>query len=484
MKDDLRKFLDAQNAPGYAGYANAVKELSHGKKLSPWIWYVFPQLKSISQNSPYEKKYGIDNLEEAREYLQNSTLKSRLDEVCMILMSHQGKTASSIFGMTDAAKVKSSMTLFFLASKDELYRQVLDKYYNGLPCQKTLYALNLTMPSRGTVSSQGIIQGKEVYVKHRTNGNIASASKQSNTFSNNSGRKSSKARKTKKLMILIVGIIVIVGTFSGLAYGAYTLFSQDTPQAPITENVGKPTVSDKCLAVVLRSSDRELIGKEEIEKYFIHVSASLGDKTCVMDTISNSYNFKFTDENSNEAITLNVAIEDCTIGEAIYVYNDLDTSNDNIEESVVLTVSSTDLRIYEELAWYISAKQQVAEVKYDKYVERIKAVKDEKFATLLIERLNSIGKATPKLVDGKEKVRKKDNDNLTDEVMDRVRHGVKIPGSLLENLTPHQRAIIHEYNYFIGKMHKNKKVLYELRLCRTFDDIKYILRSSKWIERE
>ena len=52
-------------------------------------------------------------------------------------------------------------------------------------------------------------------------------------------------------------------------------------------------------------------------------------------------------------------IEDCAIGEATYVYNDLDASNDNVEESVTLNVSSSDLRIYEELAWYVSAKQLV-----------------------------------------------------------------------------------------------------------------------------
>ena len=308
MKDNIRKFLDAQNAPGYAGYANAVSELTQGKKLSHWIWYVFPQLKSISQNSPYEMKYGIENIEEARDYLQDPILKARLDEVCSILLNHQGKTASSIFSMTDSAKVKSSMTLFYIASKNELYRQVLDKYFNGLPCQKTLYALNLTMPSRGTITSQDNTHSLEEHEKTKTIRNVRTANRYNHVNSNNSGRRHSKARKAKKLIILVVGAVFIVGVFGGIGYRVYTLLSQKKLENPVAENsspeIDKQTIPDKNLNLVLLTSDRDLIGKNEIEKYYINVSATIGDKTCVMDTTSNSYNFKFTKENSNEAIIL------------------------------------------------------------------------------------------------------------------------------------------------------------------------------------
>lgn len=492
MKDNMRKFLDAQNAPGYAGYANAVTELTRGKKLSHWIWYVFPQLKSISQNSPYEKKYGIDNIEEARDYLQDPTLKSRLDEVCSILLNHQGKTASSIFGMTDSAKVRSSMTLFYLASKNELYRQVLDKYFNGLPCQKTLYALNLTMPSRGTITPQDKTHSIEELEKPKTSRNVRTANRYSHINSNNSGRRPSKTRKAKKLMILIVGAVFIVGVFGGIGYGVYTLLSQDKLKNPIAENsspeIDRQTISDKSLTVVLRSSDRDLIGKNEIEKYYINVSASLGDKTCVMDTTSNSYNFKFTQENSNEAIILNVSIEGCALGEATYVYNDLDASNDNLEESVALTVSSADLRIYEELAWYVSAKQQVTETKYPKYVERIKAVKDEKFATLLSNKLNSIGKIGLKTGEEKKELVKKDNDNIPADIMERVRCGAKVSASRMKDLSEYQRITIYEYNKFIDNSRKEteerrQEILQMLGKCRTFKALNAILKSHRWAER-
>ena len=483
MKDNIRKFLDAQNAPGYAGYANAVSELTQGKKLSHWIWYVFPQLKSISQNSPYEKKYGIENIEEARDYLQDPILKARLEEVCSILLNHQGKTASSIFGMTDSAKVKSSMTLFYLASKNELYRQVLDKYFNGLPCQKTLYALNLTMPSRGTITSQDNTHSLEEHEKTKTIRNVRTANRYNHVNSNNSGRRPSKARKAKKLMILIVGAIFIVGVFGGIGYGIYTLLSQDKLKNPIAENsspeIDKQTIPDKNLNLVLLTSDRDPIGKNEIEKYYINVSATLGDQKCVMDTTSNSYNFKFTKENSNETIILNASIEGCSIGEATYVYSDLNASNDTLEDNIALTVSSTDLRIYEELAWYVSANQQVSEAKYPKYVERIKAVKNDKFATLLTNKLKSIGKVAPKPVEKKKNVSKKDSERLPDEIMHRVRIGARVSHSLIAELPLYQRRIIEEYNWYVHERGTNRNdervILHELRRCTTFLELQHIM---------
>ena len=483
MKDNIRKFLDAQNEPGYAGYANAVSELTQGKKLSHWIWYVFPQLKSISQNSPYEKKYGIENIEEARDYLQDPILKARLDEVCSILLSHQGKTASSIFGMTNSAKVRSSMTLFYLASKNELYRQVLDKYFNGLPCQKTLYALNLTMPSRGTISSQDNTHSLEEHEKPRTNKNVLTVNKHSHVSSDNHGRRPSKTRKAKKLMILIVGAVFIVGVFGGIGYGVYTLLSQDKLENPIAENssleIDKQTIPDKNLSLVLLTSDRDLIGNNEIEKYYINVSATIGDKTCVMDTTSNSYNFKFTKENSNETIILNASIEGCSIGEATYVYSDLNASNDTLEDNIALTVSSTDLRIYEELAWYVSAKQQVSEAKYPKYVERIKAVKNDKFATLLTNKLKSIGKVAPKPVEINKNVSMKNSERLPDEIMHRVRIGARVSLSLIAELPLYQRRIIEEYNWYVHERGTNRNdervILHELRCCTTFRELQHIM---------
>ena len=65
----LERFVDAQERM----YNMALTEVKSGKKLSHWIWYIFPQLKGLgeSNNSIY---YGIDDIEEARAYLQHPIL--------------------------------------------------------------------------------------------------------------------------------------------------------------------------------------------------------------------------------------------------------------------------------------------------------------------------------------------------------------------------------------------------------------------------
>ena len=65
----LERFVDAQEKI----YQWALAEVKSGKKLSHWIWFIFPQLKGLgtSESSQY---YGIDDIEEAKAYLQHPIL--------------------------------------------------------------------------------------------------------------------------------------------------------------------------------------------------------------------------------------------------------------------------------------------------------------------------------------------------------------------------------------------------------------------------
>ncbi len=51
--------------------------------------------------------YGIDSLDEARHYLQDPTLGSRLREATLAMLAHEGRSAVSILGVTDALKFRS-----------------------------------------------------------------------------------------------------------------------------------------------------------------------------------------------------------------------------------------------------------------------------------------------------------------------------------------------------------------------------------------
>jgi uncharacterized protein (DUF1810 family) len=49
---------------------------------------------------------------------------------------------AEILGAIDAMKLRSSMTLFMKAARDEpIFQNVLDKYYNGSPDPETIVRL-------------------------------------------------------------------------------------------------------------------------------------------------------------------------------------------------------------------------------------------------------------------------------------------------------------------------------------------------------
>jgi len=132
----LSRFIDAQNSE-YAGYATALAEIKAGRKVCHWIWYIFPQIKGLgfSYNSQY---YGIWGKEEAKQYLEDSVLGARLREISSELLKHSDKGIVSILGSIDALKVKSSMSLFDMVSPDDVFKRVLDTFYNGERDVRTL----------------------------------------------------------------------------------------------------------------------------------------------------------------------------------------------------------------------------------------------------------------------------------------------------------------------------------------------------------
>lgn len=129
----LQRFIEAQND----SYDQALKEIRNGRKLTHWIWYIFPQIKGLgfSYNSEY---YGITSLQEAKDYLENELLRKRLFEITESLLMHKGKDIESIMGDIDAMKLKSSMTLFDAVQPGSVFGEVLDEFYGGERCRRTL----------------------------------------------------------------------------------------------------------------------------------------------------------------------------------------------------------------------------------------------------------------------------------------------------------------------------------------------------------
>ena len=137
---DLERFVKAQE--GHCSYNEALDEIKSGRKYGHWIWYVFPQIKGLG-HSYYSEYYGISGEDEARAYLNHHILGTRLREITNALLDLEGHSAYSILGYPDDIKVQSCMTLFDLVSPNDIFADVLNKYYDGIRCQKTTMRIGI-----------------------------------------------------------------------------------------------------------------------------------------------------------------------------------------------------------------------------------------------------------------------------------------------------------------------------------------------------
>jgi uncharacterized protein (DUF1810 family) len=139
--DEFEHFVQAQSGI----YERVLSELSHGRKRSHWMWFVFPQLKGLGYSST-SLKYGIDSLGQAERYLGHGILGPRLTGCTDLVLQARSQTASEIFGYPDDLKFRSSLTLFSLCCPpNSVFSQALDKYFSGEPDPKTLQLLGLSV---------------------------------------------------------------------------------------------------------------------------------------------------------------------------------------------------------------------------------------------------------------------------------------------------------------------------------------------------
>ncbi|MFH7002018.1 DUF1810 domain-containing protein [Flavobacterium bizetiae] len=123
----LVRFLDAQNKL----YLSALSEIKKGRKESPWMWFIFPQIKGLG-SCDTSKFYEIKNADEAIAFLEHPILGKHLIEISAELIKTDEKTAEDIFGNPDNEKLQSCMTLFASVQNTEpVFNEVLDKYFDG-----------------------------------------------------------------------------------------------------------------------------------------------------------------------------------------------------------------------------------------------------------------------------------------------------------------------------------------------------------------
>jgi uncharacterized protein (DUF1810 family) len=123
----LERFIDAQRHD----YATALAEIRRGRKVTHWMWYIFPQIRGLG-SSETSKYYAIQNVSEAEGFLKHPVLGTRLIDICRTLLDQQNNDVSKIFGSPDDLKLRSSMTLFAsLPDTHPVFQQVLDRFFGA-----------------------------------------------------------------------------------------------------------------------------------------------------------------------------------------------------------------------------------------------------------------------------------------------------------------------------------------------------------------
>ncbi len=121
----LERFRSAHEG----SYEIALQEIKAGRKESHWMWYIFPQIEGLGYSS-LAQYYAIRNAEEAIAYWNDPVLSHHMIEICRELLKLD-TPIDSVMGYPDNLKLQSCMTLFYLVTGEQLFKDVLTRFYGG-----------------------------------------------------------------------------------------------------------------------------------------------------------------------------------------------------------------------------------------------------------------------------------------------------------------------------------------------------------------
>ena len=129
---DATIFLRAQNQ----FFEEVVREITSGKKIGHWIWFIFPQLRELG-SSTYSQIYGLKDVSEARCYLAHPVLRLRLETCIQAVIDSHPRRVNDIFTPLDAMKFHACLTLFDKAAPGGIFREAIDTCFEGNVHEKT-----------------------------------------------------------------------------------------------------------------------------------------------------------------------------------------------------------------------------------------------------------------------------------------------------------------------------------------------------------
>lgn len=101
---------------------------------------IFPQLLGGWTNYIDEEFYHLQNRQEALEYWHDPILSHDMKELTQAMLN-SGKTLHQMMGR-DSYRAHASMTLFWLVTEDPIFKQMLDKFFEGKLHGPTVNRLN------------------------------------------------------------------------------------------------------------------------------------------------------------------------------------------------------------------------------------------------------------------------------------------------------------------------------------------------------
>ena len=119
---------------------SALEAISSAESPGYYPHDIFPQLLGGWTNYIGEAFYHLRNRQETLEYWNHPILSRDMKELAQTMLD-SGKTLHQMMGR-DSYRAHASMTLFWLVTKEPVFKQMLDKFFEGKLHEPTVNRLN------------------------------------------------------------------------------------------------------------------------------------------------------------------------------------------------------------------------------------------------------------------------------------------------------------------------------------------------------
>jgi len=133
----LERFIKAQSNKRMGNYAQILLAVNAGQKIEKELWHIFPQYTELGIN-PSSYFFGINEFNEAAQYLAHPILGTRLREITQVLFINKKTPINKLFTENNIGLIRSCMTLFDKISPNDIFANILNIYFKGEKCQITL----------------------------------------------------------------------------------------------------------------------------------------------------------------------------------------------------------------------------------------------------------------------------------------------------------------------------------------------------------